>query len=307
MNAGVGLLLAFVLVNVVWGTTFMAIRVGVQELPPFLFGGVRFALAGAVMSVVALLLRQRLPRRRYDWGVVVLTAVLMIGGGNGLLTWSEQWLPSNQAALIVTASALWMALLGTLGPRGVPLTLRVCIGLALGFFGTAMMIVYTGEWSADLLWAQLAALGSSLSWSIAAIVLRNVNLETHDVPFAAAQMLVGGIMMCALGAAFGEVGRWHMTPPARMSLIYLTIMGSCVAYSAYLWMIPRAAPATLGTISYVVPVVATFAGWWWLNESMTPIQWAGMAVIVLGVAIVTWPDRSAPSGTRPSANRQKGG
>ncbi|MEO1574547.1 MAG: EamA family transporter [Pseudomonadota bacterium] len=97
--------------------------------------------------------------------------------------------------------------------------------------------------------------------------------------------------MCVLGLALGEGPRWQLTPSSQMSLAYLTIMGSCVAYSAYLWMVPRAAPATLGTISYMVPVVATLAGWFWLRESLTPVQWGGMAIIVLGVAIVTWPAR----------------
>lgn len=294
MTSRYGLLAAFILVNAVWGTTFMAIRVGVADLPPALFGGVRFLLAGMVMLVVSKLMGLALPRSRYDWKIVVVTAVLMIVGGNGLLTWAEQWLPSNQAALLVTASALWLALFGTLGPRGVPLTLRVSAGIGIGLIGTALMFWREGSYTSELLWAQLAALGSSLSWAIAAIILRNANMETKDVPFAAAQMIVGGAMMCALGVAIGELPRWHMTPAASGSLWYLTIMGSCVAYSAYLWMVPRAKPATLGMVSYMVPVVATIAGWWWLNEHLNALQWFGMAVIVLGVAIVTWPARREP-------------
>lgn len=291
MTSGYGLLAAFVLVNAVWGTTFLAIRVGVADLPPALFGGVRFLLAGILMMVVARILGQPLPRTRYDWQIVVVTAVLMIVGGNGLLTWAEQWLPSNQAALLVTASALWLALLGTLGPRGVPLTWRVSLGLGIGFVGTALMFWRSEAYSAQLVWAQLAALGSSLSWAMAAIILRNASMQTRDVPFAAAQMVVGGGLMCLLGVAIGELPRWQMTPAASRSLWYLTIMGSCVAYSAYLWMVPRARPATLGMVSYMVPVVATIAGWWWLNEQLTPLQWLGMAIIVIGVAIVTWPSQ----------------
>ncbi|MFK7885711.1 MAG: EamA family transporter [Gammaproteobacteria bacterium] len=296
MNARYGLLAAFLLVNAVWGTTFMAIRVGVADLPPALFGGVRFLLAGLVMLVVSRLLGQPLPRTRYDWNVVVVTAVLMIVGGNGLLTWAEQWLPSNQAALLVTASALWLALFGTLGPKGVPLTLRVSLGIGIGLIGTALMFWRDDAYTSELVWAQLAALGSSLSWAIAAIILRNATMQTRDVPFAAAQMVVGGGIMCILGIAIGELPRWQMTPAASGSLWYLTIMGSCVAYSAYLWMVPRAKPATLGMVSYMVPVVATIAGWWWLHEKLTSLQWFGMAVIVAGVAIVTWPTRRASSG-----------
>ncbi|MEO1574546.1 MAG: EamA family transporter [Pseudomonadota bacterium] len=164
MSARYGLVFAFVLINAVWGTTFMAIRIGVADLPPVLFGGVRFVLAGLIMGVVAALLGQAFPRSRKDWGIVTLTAVLMIGGGNGLLTWSEQWLPSNQAALLVTASALWMALLGTLGPKGVPITARVAVGLLLGFAGTAIMCLRSDGWSFELLWAQLAA-PSCVSWA----------------------------------------------------------------------------------------------------------------------------------------------
>ena len=134
-----GLILAFLMVNLVWGTTFMAIRIGVHDLPPALFSGSRFVLAGIVMAFVARFLRQPLPRNWHDWKVALVTALLMICGGNGVLTWAEQWLPSNQAALLVTAAALWLPLLGTLGSKGVPLTWRVSIGLAIGFAGTALM------------------------------------------------------------------------------------------------------------------------------------------------------------------------
>ena len=293
MSTRLGLVLAFALINTVWGSTFMAIRIGVRDLPPVLFGGVRFFLAGLIMLVVARLLGHGVPRSRRDWTIIVVTAILMIGGGNGLITWSEQWLPSNQAALLVTASALWMALLGTLGPKGVPITVRVALGLALGFAGTAVMCLQGESWTFELLWAQLAALGSSLSWAIAAILIRNVTLDTPDIPFAAWQMLVGGMLMCVLGSAIGEVSRWQPTTDSYLSLAYLTIMGSCVTYSAYLWVVPRAAPATLGTISYLVPVVAAVGGWWWLDEALSTIQWAGMATIIAGVAIVTWPSRTA--------------
>ncbi len=289
----IGLVVAFVIVNVLWGTTFLAIRVGVQDLPPALFGGVRFVLAGLIMTVVARLLGQRLPRTAHDWKVVVITAALMVGGGNGLVTWAEQWLPSNQTALLVTSSALWLAVFGTLGPRGVPLTWRVALGLAIGFAGMTLMIWPEDGFSNEFLWAQLAALGSSLFWSVASIYLRNANLQTQDTPFAAMQMLVGGLMMCVLGVAIGELPRWQMTDAALASIIYLTIMGSCVAYSAYLWLVTRAKPATLGTISYVVPVIATIGGWLVLNETLTPIQFVGMAVIVVGVATVTWPEKVA--------------
>ncbi len=291
-HSRVGLLIAFVVVNLLWGTTFIAIRIGVQDLPPALFGGVRFVLAGLIMLAVSRLLGQRLPRTAYDWKVVVITAALMICGGNGLVTWAEQWLPSNQTALLVASSAFWLAVFGTLGPRGVPLTWRVALGLTIGFAGMLLMIWPEDGFSTEFLWAQLAALGASLCWSIAAIYLRNARLETQDTPFAAMQMLVGGALMCLLGVAVGELPRWQMTDAALGAIIYLTIMGSCVAYSAYLWMVTRAQPATLGTISYVVPVIATIGGWLVLNETLTPIQFVGMAVIVVGVATVTWPERA---------------
>ncbi|MFK8015514.1 MAG: EamA family transporter [Gammaproteobacteria bacterium] len=291
MSSRYGILMAFALVNAVWGTTFLAIRVGVQDLPPGLFGGVRFLLGGLIMIVVARLLKQSLPRTWADWKVILITGFLMVVGGNGLVTWAEQWLPSNQAALLVTASALWMALLGTLGPKGVALTPRVIFGLALGFAGTTVMFWPESGFSSEYLWAQLAALGSSFLWSVAAIYLRNAELETREIPFAAAQMLSGGLMMCVIGVLAGELPRWEMTTNGALSLSYLVVMGSCIAYSAYLWMIPRAAPATLGTIAYIVPVIATFAGWGLLGERLSGAQFFGMAVIVVGVAIVTWPER----------------
>ena len=283
--------IAFAIVYLVWGSTYLAIRVGVQTLPPGLFAGVRFLLAGAVMLLYARARGARLPVSRRDWRNVAVTAVLMLVGGNGLVTWSEQWIESNQAALIVATAALWMAWMGTWGPQGERLRGLTLLGLGLGFGGVAVL-VHSGlslRAGPPLAYAALAL--APVSWAAGSIWSRRAPVSCPPAMTAALQMLIAGAVLSAVGLAAGEASRWTWDREAMLVLLYLALFGSCLAYGAYFWLVHQVTPASLGTYAYVNPAIAVVLGWWLLDEHLNVTQVLGTAIILAGVVIVSWAAR----------------
>ena len=282
---------AFAIVYIVWGSTYLAIGIAVQDLPPGLLAGVRFILAGLVLGALALARGQRVPRAPGDWGTAAILAVAFIVLGNGVVTWAQQWVPSNQAALIIASSALFTAWFGTFGRRGVALSRATRIGLFAGLFGTAMMVWPEGSADmipgGDLLWPKAAILLSTLAWSWGVMYSRNSTVTMKPLMFVACQMLIGGTILASIGIADGQLAQWTWTLAGIGGLLYLTVFGSCIAYATYMWLINQTTPARLGTISYVNPAIATVLGWWVLGESLTGLQFGGMAVILASVAWVT--------------------
>lgn len=277
---------AFAAVYLVWGSTYLAIRIAVQDMPPALLAGTRFMLAGAVLCVAALLRGQRLPRSLRDWWVITVMAFALVVVGNGFVTWAEQWVASNHAALIIASSALWTAWFGTLGPRGTRLRGGATAGLILGFLGVALMVWPDRTVSTPELRGLVAILLSAIAWSGGMIYGRNAGVEVRPLMMAALQMLAGGIVLTALGLLAGELEKVRWTLAGIGGLLYLTVFGSCIAYATYIWLIHQTTPARLATIAYVNPAIATFLGWWVLDEALTGPQLVGMVVIIAGVAMV---------------------
>lgn len=285
---------AFAAVYVVWGSTYLAIRIGVQTLPPALFAGVRFLLAGVLMLAYARAIGARFPAARRDWVSVALTGLMMLGFGNGAVTWAVQWIESNQAALIVATSALWLAWMGTWGTHGERLGALTLAGLALGFAGVALL-VYSGltlRGGPPLAYGVLAL--APVFWAVGSVWSRRAPVSCAPVMTAALQMLVAGAVLTGIGLAAGEAPRWRWDVPALLVILYLAVFGSCVAYGAYTWLVHQVPPATLGTYAYVNPAVAVALGWWILDERLNPTQWLGTAVILAGVVLVTWAARRPP-------------
>jgi len=285
------LIAAFAIVYVVWGSTYLAIGIAVQDLPPGLLAGVRFIMAGLVLGALALSRGQPLPRSAADWRTAATLAVAFIVLGNGVVTWAQQWVPSNQAALIIASSALFTAWFGTFGRRGVPLSRATKIGLFAGLCGTALLV-----WPMDpagmapdagLLWPKAAIVMSTLAWSWGVMHSRNAIVTMKPLMFVACQMLVGGSILTAIGIADGQLAEWSWTLAGIGGLLYLTVFGSCIAYATYMWLINQTSPARIGTIAYVNPAIATALGWWLLDESLSPVQLGGTAIILASVAWVT--------------------
>jgi drug/metabolite transporter (DMT)-like permease len=280
-------IIAFTAVYIIWGSTYLAIRVGVQQLPPALFAGARFVTAGILLAIYARLSGQKFPTYLREWRTIAITALFMLVGANGLVVWGEQWVPSNQAALIVATTALWLAGFGTLGAHGQKLGPRTVLGLAVGFFGAAMLLLPENGFTLDHLWAQLAVLAACPLWAAGSMVAKRGQLTTPPLMVAALQSLVAGIVFCSFGLVTGEAMHWSWSPQAMAALAYLIVFGSCFAYAAYIWLLHEVSPAALGTYAYINPLVAVVLGWLVLRETLSDMQMAGTVVILLGVMLVS--------------------
>jgi drug/metabolite transporter (DMT)-like permease len=283
--------LAFTTVYFVWGSTYLAIRVGVTSLPPALFAGARFLAAGLLLALYARLARQAFPRRSSEWRTILVAAVFLLVGANGLVVWGEQWVPSNQAALLAASVALWLAGLGTLGRHGEPLSRQRLLGLALGFTGVVLLLFPRDGFILEHLGAQLAILAAGLSWAAGSIYVKRARPSTPPLMSAAMQSLAAGVLLAGLGLGGGEAARWVWNREALLALAYLVVFGSCFAYAAYAWLLHEVSPSALGTYAYVNPAVAVVLGTWLLDETLNSAQFAGMAVILLGVVLVSLPTR----------------
>lgn len=280
-------LLAYLVVCIVWGSTYLAIRVGVGVLPPFLFAGVRFAFAGLVLLTIVLLLGDRLPRRLVDWRTQAIVGVLLLAGGNAFVVWAEQFTPSGSASIFVVTVALWMAFFDAVIPGGSgDLNWRVIAGLVLGFLGTALLV---GASPAEILHADLrgpiALTGASASWSLGSVYGKRHHTDTSPYVGAAIQMIAGGSAVIVVGSVLGEWTRWHMSARGAGALAYLVIFGSIIGYSAYTYALRNASPTIVGTYAYVNPVIAVLLGWLILSEPVTPRTFLAMA---LTIGAVVW-------------------
>jgi len=297
-------LVAWLLVCVFWGSTYLAIKVGVEVLPPFLFAGLRFVAAGALLLAGALAFGDRLPRRRQDWRDAAIAGVLMLAGGNAFVVWAEQYTASGVASVFVVTVALWIAFFDSVIPGGAgSLGWRVIIGLVVGFLGTALLV---GASPREILAADLrgpiALTCASASWSLGSVYAKRHPTASSSSITAAIQMLAGGIVVSLAGTALGEWGSWHLTGRGALATGYLIVFGSIVGYSAYAYAL-RHAPATIvGTYAYVNPVIAVLLGWLFLAE---PITGRMVVAIALILAAVLWIQLSHKAlsgiGTRRSA------
>jgi drug/metabolite transporter (DMT)-like permease len=292
------LLLCLAIVYLVWGGSYIATAIGVHSLPPFAFGGVRFTVGGLLLFAVARAMGPRTPVSAADWRHAALVAVGTVLLSNGCNVWGMQWVASNQAALLNTTSAFWIPLLGMFGARGHALSLRVALGLLVGFAGAVLIIlphpanVIAGAGSANshsLLLPQIVILIGCMGWAGGTIYMRNFRSDMDLLSFTGLQLFCGGLMLLMLAFARNEFALWHWSWSGAAAMAYLLLLSSCVAYAAYSWLARHATPAQTGSYGLVNPAVATFFGWWILDERLSQPQIIGMVIILLGLLLVNWP------------------
>lgn len=291
---------AFAVIYIVWGSTYLGIRVMVEHLPPFLSAGVRFLLAGALMLAYARWKRYRMPSTAAEWRWIALISAIMLVGANGLVTWSEQWVESNQAALVIATSALWLAGLGALGDQGEAVSRTALAALLLGFGGVALLIGDGLNAGRAPWFAYAGLLVAPFLWALGSIVSRRRPIACTPFASATAQVIVAGVWMSAIGLASGESGRWSWEPRSLWALAYLVLFGTCIAYGCFFWLVHQVSPTRLGTYAYVNPAVAVLLGSWFLDEHLGPAQLAGTLVILASVVLVNW-STARPSRLRASS------
>ena len=280
---------AFAIVCVVWGTTYLGIRVAIETIPPLSLTAIRFIIAGAVMLAIARLRGEVIPTNRRVIGSLVIVGFLMVGVGNLAVVWAEQWVPSGLAALFVAGAPFWMAVLEAFRKQGERLDYRGVIGMLLGFVGVALLVTPGGagkSWELGFIVGAIAIQVGSIGWQYGSVIGK-YNLK--DVPLlasAALQMLFGGLIVGVVALAIGEPSRFAMNTRTFAALAYLTLFGSILAYSAYVYALAHLPTTKVSMYAYINPVVAVFLGWLILNEEMTWISLLAMCVILAGVAMV---------------------
>jgi drug/metabolite transporter (DMT)-like permease len=285
--------LAFTLVYLSWGTTYLAIKKGVKDegLPPALFAGSRVCLAGCLLLGLLALGRQPIRLPRGDWPSVVLSGCLLFVGGNGLITLAEKTVPSGMAAILVATTPLWIALLESAWPGGERVRQRGWLGLALGLAGVLVLLAPRLGDGPDGLLQEIGpvfVLTSALCWSLGSVVLRYHGVRGPHLAAAAYQMVIGGGSLALLGLALGEAERLpaRVTPGAVGAFVYLLVVGSLIGFVAFNWLLGHVSAARVGTYAYVNPVVAVLVGCLLDGEELTSAMVAGIAVILAGVALV---------------------
>lgn len=284
-------LLAFAIIYFVWGSTYLAIRIGVREVPPFLLAGLRFLIAGLILF---LWLRARgtpSPTAR-EWRAASLLAILIFVLDYGLLFWAEQRVPSGIAAVMLGTIPVFMSLGEILFLRTRRLTMRLAIALLLGLTGVAVLVghsVNLGEAPVNSAGA-IALIVAAVTWSIAASLSRKVPLPTSKAMSSGAQMLAGGLLLLLAAAALGEFRGFHpqtVSVGAWLALAYLIVAGSIVAFTAYVWLLHHESPTKVGTYAYVNPVVAVVIGYLFGGEPIGMRTIVGMLLVLVSVVVIT--------------------
>jgi drug/metabolite transporter (DMT)-like permease len=289
------LVLCLSAVYLIWGTSYLATRIGVLHLPPLLFGGARFLIAGALLTGIAFWRGFRPAQLEGQWHHLLVMSFLGIAVCNGLQVWAMQWVASGTSALLNASCALWIVLFGLLGARAHRPGRREMLGLAIGFIGTVLLVLPAadaGTAGSTPLVPQLAIVLACVVWSLGTIYMRNHALAIDLAALMGLQMLLGGVWMVLAGALRGEPAAWHWSRPGVFALAYLVVFSACLAYMAYAWLARHATPAQTGTYSYVNPALATVVGYVGLDERMTLMQVWGAAVILAGVLMINWPATS---------------
>ncbi|MBK6454392.1 MAG: EamA family transporter [Steroidobacteraceae bacterium] len=281
----------FALVYLVWGSSFLVGRIGVSDLPPLLFTSLRSLIAGVLLLGLALYRGNRLPDSRHEWRQILFFALVLIAFSSGSATFALKYIASNEVALLNASMALWIAGLGTLGPKGQKLSVPSLIGLALGFVGVALLV-----WPEEMRltphvgW-QLLVLAAAAVWASGTIVYRNSVLQLGPIAFNAMIMLVGGLMLGTAGVLTGELPDWHWEWRGMSAIVFLAVFASAITYTAFTWLMKNARTDRVATFAYVNPAIATVLGWLVLGESLRPQQMVGMLVVLGGVVLVTMPHR----------------
>jgi len=284
-------LLAFAIIYFVWGSTFLAIRVGVREVPPFLLAGMRFFVAGIVLYAWMRAKGTPSPALR-EWAAASFLAILIFVLDYGLLFWAEKRVPSGIAAVMMATIPAFMAVSEIFILRTQQLTTRLGVALLVGLTGVAVLMSRTmslGEVPIDTAGA-CALIVAAMSWSVASALTRRLPLPEAKVMSSGSQMLAGGVLLTLTAALLGEFRGFHVqavSHGAWLALLYLIVAGSIVGFTAYVWLIHHESPTKVGTYAYVNPAVAVLVGYFLGGEAIGPRTIFGTLMVLVSVVVIT--------------------
>jgi len=279
--------LAWINVCVIWGTTYLVIRIGVQHLPPMLFAGIRWIIAGSIFIVFMKWKGETLPKAN-EIVHLAIVGLALLGLGNGLVVVSEQWIPSGLTALLLSTVPFGIVGLESLLPKGPKLNLTIMTGLIMGLLG--VFLIFKGEVKYLLVVEnRLGILGIMMAvffWSLGSIYSKYKKVNVHPLMGASVQMLVAGTAMAIVGVSLGELQKITLEMKGFLSLAYLITVGSWVGYGSYIYAIAHLPLSLVATHAYVNPIIALFLGWLILDEELNLQIIIAAFVIFVGVSIV---------------------
>lgn len=279
-------LLAYIAVCFFWGSTYLAIRIGVQDSPPLVFAGIRFIIAGTLLLGFCKLKGYSLPKEKKDIINMSIVGLLMLLGGNGLVVYAEQWVSSGIASLIVATVPLFMAVIEFFFLRNVRLDFKAVSGLLLGFGGVAYLMLGDAATAAIDLKGLVMLMLASLFWAAGSVHSKAIKFKGHIFANIGTQMLAGGIGLTITSFIKGEFAQLHFTLNSVLAISYLIIFGSIVGYSCYIYILQKWTAAKAGTYAYVNPIVAILLGALLLGESITTSVIISMIIVIIGIILV---------------------
>lgn len=281
--------LAFIAICLIWGTTYLAIKLALETIPPFTMGGLRYVTGGVILALILRVRGIRLPASR-DWPPFAVIGLLMLGFGNGGVTYAEQFVPSGLAAVLIATTPFWMTSVEALVGKGERLGLRKLAGLAVGFSGILVLVWPDlvesasggSKYGRGILALQLACIG----WAFGSSYAKRLSQTTDVLAAAAMQMLFGGAWMLLAAAVVGELPRLHFNPTTSAALLYLILAGSVAGYAAYAYALKHLPVSTVSMYAYINPVIAVALGTILLGEPFHARMLVAAAIIAAGITIV---------------------
>ena len=282
---------AFASIYLIWGSTYLAIRYAVETIPPFIMGGVRFLISGAMLYLWA---RWRgAPRpTRLHWRNAIIAGGFLLLGGNGAVVWAEQFVPSGLTALLVSILPFWLVIIEWIRPPRRRPSGAVLVGLVLGFVGIIVLVGPSdvgGHGDVSPLGAFVLILGS-LSWAIGSFWSRDAQLPQSGLLTTGMEMVGGGVLLLVVGTLAGEFSHLDIhgiSTASAFGLLYLITFGSLLGFTSYIWLLDKVSPARLGTYAYVNPIVAVLLGWAIAGERLSIRTGVAAAIVICAVALIT--------------------
>ena len=295
--------IAWINICIVWGTTYLAIRIGVEGLPPMLFAGLRWVFAGFLLFSFLRFKSFKLPNRKEFFHNSII-GICLLGFGNGLVVTSEQWLESGITALLITTVPFWIVGIEAFMPGGKKMNSQIASGLILGIIGVILIfgsdIKYLVNPSHVI--GVFTLLIAVVMWATGTIYSKYKKMSIHPLMSASVQMLVAGSLQTILGISLGELPKLSFHLNGIIAFTYLLLFGSLVGYTSYIYAISHLPVSLVSTYAYINPVIAVFLGWLILNENVTITIIIASAVIIVGVAIVKKGTEKIKKGIIPAAD-----
>ncbi len=279
---------AWIAVCLIWGTTYLGIRIALETIPPFLMAAFRWIVAGSLIIAILVARGERMPPRR-SWGSLALLGLLLLGFGNGGVVWAEQTVSSGLTAVLVSTSPFWMVGIEAFMRDGEALTVRRVAGLLVGFVGIVLLVwpeIHIGEGGRKFLGGVIAAQLACVGWAVGSTYTRRHAREDNVLATAAFEMLFGGLLLLAVALARREWTMLTFTPRTAGALAYLTFIGAIGGFSAYAYALKHLPVATVSLYAYINPVIAVILGTVILDEPMNARMAVSAGIVLAGMALV---------------------